>query len=59
MMTRPDRYTLPMRLLHCSRAALILGLIALGWTMTSLSDDGPPSSPGCTRSTRNSVSLPF
>ncbi|KQM26933.1 MULTISPECIES: cytochrome b [unclassified Sphingomonas] len=38
-MTRPDRYSLPMRLLHWTRAALILGLIALGWTMTSLSDD--------------------
>ena len=38
MMTRRDRYTLPMRLLHWTRAALILGLIALGWTMTSLPD---------------------
>ncbi len=37
-MNRHDRYTLPMRLLHWTRAALILGLIALGWTMTSLPD---------------------
>lgn len=32
-------YTLPMRVLHWTRAGLILGLIALGWIMTSLSDD--------------------
>lgn len=37
-MNRHDRYTLPMRMLHWMRAALILGLIALGWTMTSLPD---------------------
>lgn len=37
-MNLPDRYTLPMRLLHWTRAALILGLIVLGWTMTSLPD---------------------
>ena len=37
-MNRRDHYTLPMRLLHWTRAALILGLIALGWTMTSLPD---------------------
>lgn len=40
-MNRSDRYTLPMRLLHWTRAALILGLIALGWTMTSLPDTLP------------------
>ncbi|WP_294320560.1 cytochrome b/b6 domain-containing protein [uncultured Sphingomonas sp.] len=34
----PVRYPVPMRLLHWLRAALILGLIALGWTMTSLPD---------------------
>ncbi|MBZ6383961.1 cytochrome b [Sphingomonas sanguinis] len=37
-MNRYDRYTLPMRLLHWTRGPLILGLIALGWTMTSLPD---------------------
>ncbi|WP_448661216.1 cytochrome b [Sphingomonas sp. CJ20] len=37
MHPRP-RYSLPMRLLHWTRAALILGLIALGWAMTSLPD---------------------
>jgi len=37
-MNRRDRYTLPMRMLHWTRAALIPGLIALGWTMTSLPD---------------------
>ncbi len=36
---RPDRYPLPMRLLHWIRAALILALIALGWAMTSLPDN--------------------
>lgn len=35
---RPDRYPLPMRLLHWMRAALILALIVLGWAMTSLPD---------------------
>lgn len=38
MMNRSDRYPLPMRLLHWTRAALILGLIPLGWGMTSLPD---------------------
>lgn len=40
MHPRP-RYALPMRLLHWTRAALILGLIALGWAMTSLPDSLP------------------
>jgi len=34
-----ERYALSMRILHWVRALLILGLIALGWTMTSLADD--------------------
>lgn len=38
-MTARVRYPLPMRLLHWTRAALIVGLIALGWLMTSLPDD--------------------
>ena len=33
-----DRYTVPMRALHWTRAGLIIGLIALGWLMTSLPD---------------------
>lgn len=37
-MTAPVRYSRPMRLLHWTRAALILGLIALGWAMTTLPD---------------------
>ena len=34
----PARYPLSMRLLHWTRAALILCLIALGWVMTTLPD---------------------
>lgn len=34
-----DRYPLAMRVLHWVRAVLILGLIAVGWTMVSLNDD--------------------
>lgn len=37
-MTTPFRYPQPMRLLHWTRAVLILGLIALGWLMTTLPD---------------------
>lgn len=37
-MTTPVRYPRPMRLLHWTRAALIVGLIALGWAMTTLPD---------------------
>lgn len=37
-MTAPIRYPRPMRWLHWIRAALILGLIALGWLMTTLPD---------------------
>lgn len=37
-MTTPARYPRPMRLLHWTRAALIMGLIALGWLMTTLPD---------------------
>ncbi|MET4897171.1 cytochrome b [Sphingomonadaceae bacterium jetA1] len=33
-----DRYSLPMRLIHWTRAPVILGLLALGWIMTSLPD---------------------
>ncbi|NEW93160.1 cytochrome b [Rhodopseudomonas sp. BR0M22] len=35
----PDKYPVVLRILHWLRAILILGLIAAGWTMTSL-DDG-------------------
>jgi len=34
----PERYPVPMRVMHWLRAALILGLIALGWWMTALPD---------------------
>ena len=34
--TIPTRYPLPNRLLHWIRAGLILGLIGLGWIMTTL-----------------------
>lgn len=37
-MTTPVRYSWPTRLLHWIRAGLILGLTALGWTMTTLPD---------------------
>lgn len=40
-MTTPVRYPAAMRLLHWTRAALILGLIALGWLMTTLPDTSP------------------
>lgn len=36
-----NRYPLAMRILHWLRAALILGLIAVGFTMTSLPDATP------------------
>ncbi|OAN57637.1 cytochrome b [Sphingomonas sp. TDK1] len=36
-----SRYPLLMRLLHWARAALLLALVALGWTMTSLPDTMP------------------
>lgn len=36
-----ERYSLPMRLLHWLRAILLLGLVALGWYMTSLPDTVP------------------
>lgn len=32
----PMRYPAPMRVLHWTRAALLIGLIALGWAMTTL-----------------------
>lgn len=38
---RQERYSLPMRLLHWLRAALILSLIAVGWIMVSLADEVP------------------
>ncbi|WP_206431217.1 cytochrome b/b6 domain-containing protein [Sphingomonas sp. ABOLE] len=41
MMHASTRYPLPMRMLHWMRAALLLGLVALGWTMTSLPDSLP------------------
>lgn len=34
-----NRYPLALRILHWIRAVLILGLIALGWTMVSLSEE--------------------
>lgn len=34
----PARYPVPMRALHWTRAALLLGLVALGWYMTVLPD---------------------
>lgn len=37
-MTTPMRYSRPIRWLHWTRATLILGLIALGWLMTTLPD---------------------
>lgn len=37
----PVRYPWKMRVLHWVRAALILGLVALGWYMTSLPDEAP------------------
>ncbi|EGI56409.1 hypothetical protein SUS17_600 [Sphingomonas sp. S17] len=43
-MNRRDRYTLPMRLLHGMRATLILGLIALGWTIPVPVRPHPPAS---------------
>jgi len=39
--TGTNRYPFSLRLLHWIRAILILGLIAVGWTMTSLSDSTP------------------
>lgn len=36
--TAPTRYPVPMRALHWTRAALLLGLVGLGWYMTSLPD---------------------
>lgn len=33
-----DRYPATLRILHCVRAVLIIGLIAAGWTMTVLND---------------------
>lgn len=41
MSSRYERYSLPMRFLHWLRAALILGLIAVGWIMVSLADEVP------------------
>lgn len=43
MIDRPatERYPLALRVLHWLRAVLILGLIAVGWTMTSLPDAAP------------------
>lgn len=35
------RYPLPLRLLHWTRAALVSGMIAAGWLMTSLADATP------------------
>ena len=35
------RYSLPMRVLHWTRALLILSLVPLGWYMTSLPDEAP------------------
>ncbi|MBW6533147.1 cytochrome b [Sphingomonas sp. RRHST34] len=35
------RYSLPLRLLHWTRAALVIGMIAAGWLMTSLADAVP------------------
>lgn len=37
----PKRYPLAMRALHWLRAALLIGLIGLGWYMTSLPDAAP------------------
>lgn len=39
--SEPERYPLAMRALHWLRAALLLGLIALGWYMTALPDAAP------------------
>jgi cytochrome b561 len=36
-----DRYPPSLRLLHWTRAVLILGLITVGWTMTYLADEVP------------------
>ena len=36
-----DRYSLAMRILHWVRAPLLLGLVGLGWYMTSLPDAVP------------------
>jgi cytochrome b561 len=38
---KADRYALSLRILHWVRAVLILGLIALGWTMVSLGEANP------------------
>ncbi|KUJ82838.1 cytochrome b [Microbulbifer flavimaris] len=35
-MSNPAKYSLPMRLMHWAMAALILGLIAVGWYMEGL-----------------------
>ncbi len=39
--TVAERYPLAMRVLHWIRAALLLGLVPLGWYMTSLPDEAP------------------
>jgi cytochrome b561 len=35
------KYSLPMRFLHWAMAAIIAGMVAVGWTMTSLDDAVP------------------